>query len=171
MRRFVDIVFLFLCLSVLSACNRNREEPPFETELPVREIYTPENVWVEINDAEEYDRLVGWSGRLFVVNSPDEFPEGDGIGFSRAYTEADFSNHTILVYYHIHAWEFDRFSYRYVYYNQEAKYNWSILIGVDSPEPTYADRRCLTRFAVMVDKVPEDARVTAGFGLNGNDWD
>lgn len=170
MMKYIHTVSLFLCLSVLSACDRNREEPPFETELPVREIYTPENVWVDMKDTEEYDRLVGWSGRLFVVNSPDELP-WDGIGFSRAYTEADFSNHTILVYYHIHAWEFDRFSYRYVYYNQEAKYNWSILISVDSPEPTYADKRCLTRFAVMVDMIPGDAHVTAGFGLNGNDWD
>lgn len=170
MMKYIHTVSLSLCLSVLSACDRNREEPPFETELPVREIYTPENVWVDMKDTEEYDRLVGWSGRLFVVNSPDELP-WDGTGFSRAYTEADFSNHTILLYYHIHAWEFDRFSYRYVYYNQEAKYNWSILISVDSPEPTYADKRCLTRFAVMVDKIPGDARVTAGFGLNGNDWD
>lgn len=151
------------------SCNNNNDEPPAKTVLPIRVYYQPMNTWMDESEIDRNEHLKELNHRIVVVNSAAELPD-DGLGFSDAYVKADFQHYTMLIYYRIHRWEFEAYQYRYIFDNLERKYNWTIMLHVDSDENHYPGMRCISRFAIMVDKIPENAEVTAGLGFSDYNW-
>lgn len=160
--------FLYLFCMLMCSCSHNNDGPQSETRLPIQEIFMPLGLWIEHSDTDApfFQEL---SKKLFVVNSPDELPD-DRLGFTEAYKKADFKNYTMLIYYQLHRWEVESCQYRFVRLNLEKKYNWTITMRVDADNEPYPEMRCISRFAIMVNKIPAGWDVTATLGLSDYNW-
>lgn len=159
----------YLCLlcGLMCSCNHNNDPQP-ETLLPIQEFFTPMGMWLDKNDPDaEFFKEI--SGKLFVVNSAEELPD-DRLGFPEAYKKADFKHYTLLIYYRLLFWAPDSYRYRYIRMNLKKEYNWFIEMHVGADEVPYPDMRCINRFAIMVNKIPESWEVSASFGLNDYNW-
>ncbi|MBD5356621.1 MAG: hypothetical protein HDR88_06415 [Bacteroides sp.] len=156
-----------VCL-LMSSCTHHNDGPQSETRLPIEEIFTPAGMWIEESDADA-PFFQDISRKLFVVNSADELPD-DRLGFSDTYKKADFKNYTMLIYYQLHRWEFESCQYLYLRLNLERKFSWTITMKVAADEDTYPGMRCISRFAIMVNKIPDGWDVTATFGLSDYNW-
>lgn len=163
------LYFLLSTLCVfLGSCSHHNDDPQTETRLPIEEIFTPAGMWFEKSDVDApfFQEI---SKKLFVVNSPDQLPD-DRLGFSDAYKKADFNNYTMLIYYQLHRWAFESCKYHFVRLNLEKAYNWTITMKVAADEEPYPEMRCISRFAIMVNKIPEGWDVTAVLGLSDYNW-
>lgn len=163
--------YLTIILVILSLCSCNHnEEPPFEVTLPIQEEYIVKSEWISRYDSEKTAICKALDEKLFIVNSPDELPKDDIYGFGEAYTKADFKNYTLLIYYELHPWQVEVYRYRYVRNNTEKRYDWYIgnRIGPEEPNP---EKWQFTRYAIAVNKLPENASVMAWRSLISSDWE
>ena len=165
------LTLLILSLSILlSSCN-NHNEPPLEVRLPISEVYVP--VSVEFNEKEisqeVKSQLIHLVNNQFVINDVSEIPD-DPLGlndyFGVAFDKVNFNEYTLLIKYIINDWTIDSYNNYYYRNTQENTYNWSINIGTASDTELYR----FTRFAILVKKLPTDAKVVIWQGLTQLGW-
>lgn len=161
-------VFL-LSLLLLCSCRNNNDEPPTEILLPISEHYQPCTVVFNINDTEWVDKIKGWSDKKFVVNDLSELP-GDPLGFSDAYKSVNFNEYTMLIAYDIHSWNIDTYRNRYYFDNIEKIYEWAICVGTSTIPDDNAETWYFTRYAILVKKLPADAKIQMWFSLGSINW-
>lgn len=155
---------------ILAGCNRNHNEPPLETTLPIHAAFVPTQVWIDKSDTDLREEIEPLYDKLFVINSVDELPD-DPFGFSDPYVKADFDNYTMLVYYHLHRWEMESYSYWFYRQNREHQFVWTITNNIGVNLDPYPDKRQFTRYAVLVSKLPADADIIAGVVLRAYEWE
>ena len=166
--RFLTI-FVLSSLLLLCSCNNN-DEPPTETMLSVSEAYMPCTVAFNVNDTEFIDKIKKWSDKKFVVNDLSELPD-DPLGFSDASKKVDFNNYTLLITYDIHNWVIDTYRNRYYFDNIERTYNWTICVGTSTVPDDNTETWYFTRYAILVKKLPQDAKIQMWFSLGAINWD
>ena len=115
------------------------------------------------------EKIKGWSNKEIIVNDMSELPD-DPLGFSDAYKSVDFDKYTLLITYNIHNWLIETYRNRYYLDNIEKTYNWTICVGAsnipdDNEEPLY-----FTRYAILVKKLPRDAKINIWFSLGAVNW-
>ena len=167
--RYLTILILSLSI-LLSSCNNNNE-PPLEIRLPISEVYVP--VSVEFNEKEisqeGKSQLIHLVNNQFVINDVSEIPD-DPLGlndtFGVAFDKVNFNEYTLLIKYIINDWTIDSYDNRYYRNTHENTYNWSINIGTASDTERYR----FTRFAILVKKLPTDAKVVIWQGLTQLGW-
>ena len=164
------LTLLILSLSILlNSCNNH--EPPLEIRLPISEVYVP--VSVEFNEKEisqeDKSKLIHLANNQYVINDVSEIPN-DPLGLSEtfgvAFDKVNFNEYTLLIKYIINDWTIDSYNNSYYRNTQENTYNWSINIGTASDTEPYR----FTRFAILVKKLPTDAKVVIWQGLTQLGW-
>lgn len=163
--RYLSLLLLTLSL-ILGSCNKN--EPPLEIVLPISETYVPSSIELPSSMDEEQKRnIIHLINNQHIVNSADELPN-DPMGFSEAFDKINFKNSTLLIKYMSHDYSIDTYNNRYFRNTKENSYNWMINIG--SASNLDSDNITLTRFAILVNKLPADANIKSWFGLTNLGW-
>lgn len=166
--RYLSILILSFCC-LLCSCNHN--EPALEVVLPISETYVPSSIELPNDLDEEQKRnlihLVNTNHHI--VNSAAELPD-DPMGFSDAYNNINFKNSTLLINYVLHDYSIDTYNNRYYRNTKENTYNWVINIGSASNLDVDTDNTLLTRFAILVKKLPADADFKLSYGLTSLGW-
>lgn len=169
--KYLSSILIILCF-ILSSCHNNDSTPPTETMLPVVKHYVPTSVKFQRSDKEFFDKAKAFSQKTFIVNSVHELPS-DPIGFSNAYHSINFKDNTLLVTYGLHSWLLETCSNTYYRDNVEKTYNWAIRMGTSYEPDPESEYLYFTRFALLVNKVPQDTEViiTPYVSALGWDWD
>lgn len=163
------LITFILSLLLLYSCNNN-DEPSTETVLSISKHYQPCTSEFNITDTEWVDKIKGWADKKFVVNDLSELPY-DPLGFSDAYKKVDFNNYTLLITYDIHNWVIDIYRNRYYFDNIERTYNWTICVGTSTVPDDNTETWYFTRYAILVKKLPQDAKIQMWFSLGAINWD
>ena len=167
--KYLTLLILSLII-LLSSCN-NHNEPPLEVRLPISEVYVPVSVeFYEKEISQEVkSQLIHLVNNQFVINDVSEIPD-DPLGlkdtFGVAFDKVNFNEYTLLIKYIINDWTIDSYNNYYYRNTQENTYNWSINIGTASDTELYR----FTRFAILVKKLPTDAKVVIWQGLTQLGW-
>ena len=165
--RYLSLLILTFSL-LLCSCNHHNE-PPLEIILPISETYLPSSIELPNSlDEEQKRNIIHLVNNQHIVNSADELPN-DPMGFSEAFDKINFKNSTLLIKYMLHDYSIDTYNNRYYRNTKENSYNWMINIGSASSDLD-TDNVTLTRFAILVKKLPEDANVKSWFGLSHIGW-
>lgn len=154
---------------ILCSCNHN--EPDLEVNLPISETYVPSSIELNPNGMEDEQKLniKHLVTNHHIVNSAAELPD-DPIGFGEAYDKLDFKNNTLLIKYMLHDYSIDTYNNRYYRNTKENSYNWVVNIGSASNLDVDTDNLMLTRFAILVNKLPADADFKSWYGLTNLGW-
>lgn len=157
-----------LCLIVgviFCACNHN-DEVELEIALPISATFLPATIESNINsiDDEQKRALIHLVNNQYIVNDASQLPN-DPIGFSDTYRNINFDENTLLIKYMLHDYAIDTYSNRYYRNTKENSYNWSVNIGTASDTDIVTDFNFFTRFAILVKKLPADAKVKFWYGL------
>lgn len=166
--RFLTI-FVLSSLLLLCSCNNN-DEPLTETVLPISKYYQPCTSEFNITDTEWLDKIKGWADKKFIVNELSELPD-DPLGFSEAYTSVDFKEYTLFITYNLHNWNIDTYRNRYYFDNIEKIYEWAICIETSTIPDDNTGTWYFTRYAILVKKLPRDAKIQMWFSLGVINWD
>lgn len=162
------MVALGICLS---ACNNNNE-PPMEVNLLINEQFVASNITFSKADTEYKEELRPWYNKRVVVNSADEIPD-DPFGFAQSFYKINYKNNTLLLCYLMHDYNVVSVTNRYYKNNVENTYNWIVSLGVSGliNEDESGDKLILSRYAILVPKLPADANVQVWHGLLDHNWD
>ncbi len=167
--KYLSVILITLCIC-LAGCSKN--EPPTEVRLTIREQFIPENLKFSTADNELKEKIKPWSNKEMVVNSTDEIPE-DPIGFAESFYKINFSNNTLLLCYFVH--DYNVVSVNNYYYKNtiEKTFNWSINLGISGRlnEDDIIEDAYLSRYAILVPKIPSDSKVIIWHGLTDHNWD
>lgn len=166
--RYLSLLLLTFSL-ILCSCSKN--EPSLEINLPISETYVPCSIEFNTNDIDEEQKhnIIHLVNNQHIVNSADELPN-DPIGFSEAYGKINFEKRTLLIKYMLHDYSIDTYNNRYFRNTKENTYNWMVNIGSASNLDDDSDNLMLTRFAILVNKLPADADFKSWFGLSHIGW-
>ena len=145
---FIPILFLCSC--------SNNDEPEIETPLPIVKEYSLSTM--QINESEFDENYLKLAVDGLVVTELSELP-ADPFGFNKAFMSIDFSKHILLLHYLIHDWKID--TYRNIWYwnNYNEFYGWEAAFMTSTKQNTNPDNCYFTRCAILVNKLPENARV------------
>lgn len=162
--------FFILSLGLLlCSCNHN-DEVPTETLMSIAQQYLPATVEFQQSNKDFLEKAMEFNDKKFIINSLSELST-DPFGFSDAYRGIDFDNYTLLVTYKLHDWVIDTYRNRYYRNNPDKTYNWAIHVGTSTvPGETIDDTLYFTRFAILVDKVPQDTDVLMWLSLGALNW-
>ncbi|MCM1032898.1 MAG: hypothetical protein NC405_03995 [Odoribacter sp.] len=107
-----------------------------------------------------------------VVNSVDEIPN-DPLGFAESYYKINFTENTLLLCYQIHDYNIVSITNRYYRNIVENTYNWSINLGISGEinSGDKSEKAIISRYAILVPKLPTDAKVEIWHGLTDHNWD
>lgn len=166
--KYLTILVLFVGI-LMCSCNKN-DEPPVETVLSVSESYLPCTVSFYTNDTEWMEKIKGWWNKEIIVNDLSELPD-DPLGFSDAYKSVDFDEYTLLITYNIHNWQIETYRNRYYLDNIDKIYNWTICVGTSTIPDDNAEPLYFTRYAILVKKLPPDAKINIWFSMGAVNWD
>lgn len=161
---------ILIAMTVLFSSCHNNSEPPVENTLAVIRQYAPATVLFQRSDKEFCDKIHWLNEKDFVVNSLSELPN-DNLGFSNAYKGIDFEKYTLLLYYRVHDWNIDTFRNLYYRNNIEQNYNWNIHLGTSTIPDANSETLRITRFAILVHKIPENVEINIWTSLSAIDWD
>ena len=167
--KHVSLILIIIASAVMLGCYHNDSEPITETTLPINRQYVPETTIFQRSDKEFFDKIQWLNEKKFVVNAQSDFPD-DRLGFSNAYKNIDFSRNTLLLYYRVHDWKIDAYQNIYFRNNLEHTYIWNIHIGTSTIPDSHAETLHITRFAILVSKVPEDAEMKIFTVLSAINW-
>ncbi len=167
--KYLNCLLITLSLLLLG-CNKN-DETPLEIGLPIAATYLPATMEFNINDIDDEQKhnIFHLVNNEHIVNSVSELPD-DPIGFSETFHEINFREYTLLIKYVLHDYTIDTYNNRYFRNTKEDTYNWSVNIGTSSDTDVDTDEEMLTRFAILVHKLPADAQVRSWFGLTSIGW-
>lgn len=165
------LTLLFLSLSLLLCSCGNNDEPPLEVSLPISKTYLPASVEFNTDDLSEEQKreLIHLANNDHVITTVAELPQ-DPIGLSDAYRKINFNENTLLIKYVLHDYTIDTYSNTYYRDTKENSYNWYVNIGTASDTNVDTDNTSLTRFAILVRKLPADAKVRFWVGLTQLGW-
>ncbi len=166
----LSVALLFGMGIWLTGCNRNNE-PPMEIELPVNEQYLTANLEFSMSDEVTKDLIKPWANRQCVVNSLAEIPD-DPFGFDESFYKINFKYNTLLLCYQVHDYNVVSYTNRYYFNTVEDTYNWTIRLGINGTinEGDERESVILSRYALLVPKLPADANVSVWFGLTDHGW-
>ena len=171
MKRILYLSLLILTFSLI-LCSCNHHEPALEIVLPISETYVPATIEVNTKsiDEEQKRNLIHLvNNNHHIVNSAAELPD-DPMGFSEAFNKINFKNSTLLIKYMLHDYSIDTYNNRYYRNTKENSYNWVVNIGSTSISGADTDDIMLTRFAILVNKLPADADFKSWYGLTNLGW-
>ena len=141
------------------SCNNNKE-PDLEIELPINSEFVPASI--EINRAEmdeqEREEIMNLVNNQHIVNNLSELPR-DPIGQNEAFNYINFKEQTLLILYLYKRWTFETYSNRFYKNTKENSYNWVVKLGAVIDYDDDRETVQLTRFAILVRKLPVDADV------------
>ncbi len=168
--RYLSLLLIALSFC-LTACNHN-EEPPTQVNLPIRQEFLPINVIFSMSDSEFKDKIKPWLNKQMVVNSIEELPN-DPIGFTGSYYKINFKENTLLLAYQINDYNVISVTNRYYRNRIENTYNWSINLGVSGGigDDEEDDKAMISRYAILVRKLPGDGTGKIYYGLSVYRWD
>lgn len=157
-------------VAVLCACNRH-EEPPMETVWPIQETYMPAGIIFDKTDTDFLDRCKEWDNKCLIVNDVAELPN-DPLGFSDTYRYINYKNFSLILVYRLHRWTIDTYRCRFTRNNVENTFNWTLTVGSDNFDTQDTNKVTISRFAITVKKLPEDADLQIGWQYidHGFDW-
>ena len=139
------------------SCNNNKE-PDLEIELPINSEFIPASI--EINRAEmdeqEKEEIMNLVNNKHIVNDISELPN-DPIGQNEAFYKINFQENTLLIMYNYHRWSIDTYANRFYRNTGDNSYNWVVKLGITAEEEDKTETVQLTRFAILVRKLPADA--------------
>lgn len=168
--KYLSLILIALSLCI-TACNHNNE-PPVEVNLPIREQFVPGNIIFDMSDTEFKDKVKPWMNKQVVVNSKEEIPD-DPFGFQESYYKINFAENTLLLCYQIHDYDIVSITNRYYRNTVENTYNWSIVLGISGliNDDEEKEKAIISRYAILVPKLPADANVRIWHGLVNHNWD
>ena len=168
--RYLSLVLIAVSL-FLAACNKN-EETSTVVDLPIREQFVPGNIVFDMSDTEFKDKVRPWVNRELIVNSEDEIPD-DPFGFPESYYKINFTENTLLLCYDIHDYNVVSVTNWYYRYTIDNTYSWCINLGVSGKinEGEEREKAIISRYAILVRKLPADAKVKIYYGLLDHNWD
>lgn len=157
-------LLIFLISILLCSCNNN--EPALEVELPINSVFVP--VTIQINKSElseqEQAEIMDLVNNRHIVNDVSELPN-DPIGHNEAFLDVDYSAQTLLIMYLFKIWTFDTYSSRFYRNTRENSFNWVVRLGITGDYDEVAETVQLTRFAILVRKLPVDADVQTWYSM------
>lgn len=155
-----------LTLSLMFGSCSNNDEPALAVALPISGTFIPGSIELDLNQIDEAQKrnIFHLVNNMQVVNDISQLPD-DPMGFSPTYYEIDFNECTLLIKYILHDYTVDTYSNRYFRNTTENSYNWTVIIGTNSDTYVDKDDLYLTRFAIIVKKIPSDAQVKSWFSL------
>lgn len=171
--KYLSLIVIALSLALCS-CNNNDETPP-EIVLPISETFVPVSVDFNINDIDQEQKrqLIHLVNNDHVVNSASEIPD-DPMGlddtYGSSFSTINFREYTLLIKYLLHDWTIDTYSNRYFRNTEDNSYNWAVNIGTVSDTDVDLDDMRFTRFAILVKKLPADAKFRSWYGLTELGW-
>lgn len=148
---------MFVVTLMMTGCNHN-DEPPMETRLRIYQEYLPVSIDGRRSDDAFISTCREWNNKRFMVNSVDGLPD-DPIGFSQSYKNISFTNQSLLITYRTHWWEMVGVSNMFVKNNVEKTFNWTIMLDLESMPDEPGEMLTLTRFAILVPKIPSDSKL------------
>ncbi|MCH5218168.1 MAG: hypothetical protein J1F07_06435 [Muribaculaceae bacterium] len=150
----ISMITLLFC-----SCNNNKE-PDLEINLPINSEFIPASI--EINRAEmneqEREEIKNLVNNRHIVNDISELPD-DPIGQNEAFHKINFQENTLLIMYVYHRWSIDTYANRFYRNTGDNSYNWIVKLGVTTDEDNETEVVQLTRFAILVRKLPADADI------------
>lgn len=159
--------FLIFMLSLLFCSCNNNKETDLEIELPINSTFIP--VSIDINTAEigekEREDIMNLVNNGHVVNDVSELPS-DPIGKNEAFYSVNFNENTLLIAYLFKKWSLDTYSNRFYKNTEENSFNWVVRIGSALDYDDDPDVVSLTRFAILVRKLPVDAKVQTWYSFS-----
>ena len=166
--RYLNLLILTFGL-ILCSCSKN--EPDLEVNLPIYETYVPSTIKVDTKgmDEEQKRYLIHLVNNHHIINSTAELHDAP-MGFSEAYYKINFEKRTLLIKYILHDYSIDTYNNRYYRNTKENSYNWVVNIGSASISDVDTDDTMLTRFAILVNKLPADADFKSSYGLTNLGW-
>lgn len=162
---------LILTFSLL-VCSCNKNEPALEINLPISETYVPKSIELDSPNTDDELKLTLIhlvNNNIHIVNNTSELPN-DPIGFGEAYNNINFKQSTLLIKYLLHDYTIDTYNSRYYRNTKENTYNWAINIGSASSTGNDFDNTQLTRFSILVNKLPAEANIKSWYGLYSIGW-
>lgn len=149
-------ILISMITLLLGSCNNNKE-PDSEIELPINSEFLPASI--EINKAEmeeqEREEISNLVNSKHIVNNISELPN-DPIGQNEAFYKINFQENTLLIKYVYHRWSIDTYANRFYRNTGDNSYNWVVKLGVTTDDDE-SEVVQLTRFAILVKKLPADA--------------
>lgn len=162
MKQFVLLITIITLL--FCSCNNNKE-PDLEIELPINSEFIPASI--EINSAEmdeqEKEEIMNLVNNKHIVNDISELPN-DPIGQNEAFYKINFQENTLLIMYIYHRGSIDAYTNRFYRNTGDNSYNWVVKLGV-TMEDDDSEVIKLTRFAILVKKLPADAVIENWWNL------
>ena len=147
------------------SCNNNKE-PDLEIELPINSEFIPASIEINRDELDELEKveISNLINKKHIVNDISELPN-DPIGQNEAFYKINFQENTLLIMYKYHRWRIDTYANRFYRNTGDNSYNWLVKLGVttDNDETEVIQ---LTRFAILVKKLPADAIIEGWWSLS-----
>lgn len=148
-------------------CSCNKNEPDLEIELPIISVFIPATIEFDKNELDQSERqeIMQLVNNQHIINDVSELPK-DPFGPNEAFNNINFNEQTLLIAYHFKSWTLQTFSTRFYKNTQENTYNWVLRLGTTADSDYEPDNILhLTRFAIVVRKLPNNADVKTWYSL------
>lgn len=158
--------FLLIAFSVLfCSCNKN-DEPALNIELPIISVFIPETIDINKTEIDEQERaeIMNLVNNQHIINDVSEVPN-DPIGKNEVFYNINYKEQTLLIMYHFKMWPIITYNNQFYRNTQENTYNWVVKLGTTSDFDEDSDTVQLTRFAILVRKLPLNAEVKTWYSL------
>lgn len=158
--------FLIILITLLFCSCNNNNEPDLEIELPINSVFIPASIDFNKTDLDDHlrEEIMNLVNTKHIVNDISELPN-DPIGQNEAFFKIDYKEHTLLIMYLFKGWSIDTYSNRFYRNTKENNYNWVVKLGTITDIDYNTDVIQLTRFAILVRKLPVDAEVQTWYSL------
>ena len=150
----ISLITLLFCSCI------NNKEPDLEIELPINSVFIPASIEINRSEMDEKEReeIMNLVNNKHIVNDISELPN-DPIGENGAFNNINFQENTLLIMYIYHRWTIDTYANRFYRNTEDNSYNWVVKIGITTEEDDENEVVQLTRFAILIRKLPADAVV------------
>lgn len=153
-----NLAYFFFSAVLLTSCNKDEGQPEY---IPLKIVYQFEAKIVPLNLSELED-FSSTPHKFYIVNSENDIPENPLIGSADLKAAGiNFSQESLLINYTLLLGEINSYQYKWLYDNWFEQYEFCIIYE-KIPDSEYIDgeieRVSYIRNAIVVDKIPEDAR-------------
>lgn len=158
-------VLIFTFILLFCSCNNNNN-PDLEIELSINSAFIPASIAINKDEIDEQEQteIMNLINNKHIVNDVSEIPN-DPIGHNEAFYDINYNEQTLLIMYLYDRWTFETYSNRFYKNTQENSYNWVVKLGTTGEYDKDNDVMQLTRFAILVRKLPTDADVQTWYSL------
>ena len=152
---------LIILMGILLFCScNNNNEPDLQIEVPIISVFMPVSIDIKQSEFDEKEReeIMKLVNNKHIVNEISELPS-DPIGQNEAFRHINFQDRTLLIMYIFKSWPIDTYSNIFYKDTKENSYNWVVRLGTAGGDDDETETIQLTRFAILVKKLPADAQV------------